>query len=260
MKKRIISAIVVLLIVIPLLILGGYPFIFGCSIIAILGFKEIIDLAKSHDKIPNMMILIGLIDLIILVLNNLRDYTITYGLSYQRILLVILSLIIPVVFLKDYKTKDAFYLVGSVLLLGLFFNLLIVLRYRNLYLLVYLILIPILTDTFALFGGKMFGKHKMAPKISPNKTWEGAIIGLSVASLLGCVFYILLVESFSFKVIIMTVLLSGVGQIGDLIMSKIKRENDLKDFSNLMPGHGGVLDRLDSLIFVVLTYVALMFL
>ncbi len=261
MKKRIISAIIALIIIIPLLIIGNYPFILGCSIISILGYKEIIELKKSHHKIPNLITIIGLIDLLILVLNNIKGNSFNYVISYQSLLFVIISLLLPTIFYKkeEYITKDAFYLIGNILLIGLFFNSLIILRYKDFSLLIYLILIPILTDTFAYFGGKLFGKHKLS-SISPNKTWEGSIIGLGLASILGIIYYLIWVGSFSFKVIWLTILLSSLGQMGDLFMSKIKRENDIKDFSNIMPGHGGILDRLDSLIFVIFSYIILMYL
>ena len=114
------------------------------------------------------------------------------------------------------------------------------------------------TDIFAMLGGKYFGKHKMCPKLSPKKTWEGAISGTLCGSVVGIVFYSLLVGNLTFRVVIITILLSIVGQMGDLVMSKIKRENEIKDFSNIMPGHGGILDRIDSIIFVFLMYMFLL--
>lgn len=95
----------------------------------------------------------------------------------------------------------------------------------------------------------------MAPKISPAKSWEGAIAGLIGGSAISIIVYSNLVGNFSIKLVIITIILSCVGQMGDLFFSKIKRENEIKDFSNIMPGHGGVLDRLDSLSFVMFVYV-----
>ena len=116
MKKRIISAIIALIIIIPLLIIGNYPFILGCSIISILGYKEIIELKKSHHKIPNLITIIGLIDLLILVLNNIKGNSFNYVISYQSLLFVIISLLLPTIFYKkeEYITKDAFYLIGNI--------------------------------------------------------------------------------------------------------------------------------------------------
>ena len=98
----------------------------------------------------------------------------------------------------------------------------------------------------------------MCVKISPNKTWEGSIGGLICGSLVGAIIYKLFFGKITIKIIIITIILSIIGQIGDLVMSKIKRENEIKDFSNIMPGHGGILDRLDSSIFVFIAYMFLL--
>ena len=91
----------------------------------------------------------------------------------------------------------------------------------------------------------------MCPKISPKKSWEGAIAGFIGGVIVALLVYSHLVAPITFMI------LNIAGQIGDLVYSKIKRENEIKDFSNIMPGHGGVLDRLDSLSFVVFMYVLL---
>ncbi len=261
MKLRIISAILAALIVVPLMIVGGYPYIIGVSILAILAYKEILDLKKSHGNIPNLVVLLGMIGMIILIMSNTASFSITYGITYQRILLIFLFLILPVVFFKkeEYTTRDAFFMLGITFLLGFVFNLLIVLRMRGLDHLLYLISVPMFTDIFAYFGGMLFGKRKLCPEISPKKTWEGSFIGLGVGSLVGVLVYYFLFSVFNLKIVVATILLSIVGQIGDLVMSKVKRENGIKDFSNIMPGHGGILDRLDSLIFVIITYVVIIF-
>ncbi|WP_051418445.1 phosphatidate cytidylyltransferase [Mesoplasma seiffertii] len=128
----------------------------------------------------------------------------------------------------------------------------------------------IFTDTFAYLGGSKFGKHKLSPRISPNKSWEGAIIGTAVAALIGIGFSVsllfieetqefaplfgiiyILVEGDTAWIpilifIFITIAVSITGQIGDLLFSAIKRNLGIKDYSNLIPGHGGILDRLDS--------------
>lgn len=260
MKQRLISACIALLITIPLILLGGVFFQIGILAIAAGAYKEMLDLKKSHKEYPSIMVMLGLLSLIIIVLTNNLDASIYRGITYQMLILLCLSLLIPIIFYKDneYNSKDAFYLIGCILFLGLIFNIFIIIRNRGLYNFIFLLLIPMLNDIFAYLIGSRFGKRKMCVSISPNKSWEGSIGGLVIGSSLSLVFYRLFISSISFDTVYLVILLSCVGQIGDLIMSKIKRENDIKDFSNLMPGHGGVLDRLDSVIFVFLTYVLLL--
>ena len=122
------------------------------------------------------------------------------------------------------------------------------------------LLITILTDTFAYIGGRLFGRHKLIERISPNKTIEGSIIGSLIGTIVPTIFYIYMISPGSniIKIVLITLVLSIVGQFGDLVFSSIKRHYKIKDFSNIMPGHGGVLDRLDSIIFVLIGYVILM--
>ncbi len=105
-------------------------------------------------------------------------------------------------------------------------------------------------DSGAYFAGKSFGKHKMAPKVSPNKTIEGLVGGVIVAILVGWgSAYLMDLRFSSFGVMLITILLTVVISVmGDLVESMLKRTAQIKDSSNLIPGHGGVLDRIDSLI------------
>ncbi len=252
MKVRTISAIIALLIFIPLIWVGGYIFAGAMGILSVLAYKEIIDLKKSHQELPNVVKVLGLISTVYLVLGNYGTDMINYG----HILVPIFLLLLPTIFYKKdrYQTKDAFYLAGAVILIGLFFNLLIVIRNVNVNILIYLLCITIVTDTFAFLIGMLIGKHKMSPNISPLKSWEGAIGGLIAGVVISMLVYVNLIAPFSFYNLIMTIVLSIVGQMGDLVFSKIKRENGIKDFSNIMPGHGGILDRVDSIIFVIFAY------
>lgn len=133
---------------------------------------------------------------------------------------------------------------------------------------VYLLIVAMLTDVFAYFTGVKFGKHKLAPKISPKKTIEGSIGGTFFGVLLGTVFGLVfnLFDVDGLNVYIMWLILIGItvsvsAQIGDLIASKLKRDHNIKDFSNLLPGHGGILDRFDSTLFAsMLLMIFLLFL
>jgi phosphatidate cytidylyltransferase len=133
------------------------------------------------------------------------------------------------------------YLLTFVLLLG-------TLEKRRLWL--FLVFVIILAgDIGAFYGGRQWGRHKLYERVSPKKTWEGAVAGL-VASILGAAVYALLcLDELSVPQAALFGLTVGtMGQIGDLMESMIKRASGKKDSSNLLPGHGGLLDRLDSLL------------
>lgn len=116
-------------------------------------------------------------------------------------------------------------------------------------------------DSFALFGGMLFGKHKIAPAVSPNKTVEGCVCGALSSVVTGLLVYWLsgYYAPMPLGVCVFTALAaSTMGQIGDLAESLMKRMIGVKDFSNLIPGHGGMFDRADSLLFSIPTaYVCL---
>ncbi|WP_416191535.1 phosphatidate cytidylyltransferase [Neisseria sp. CCUG12390] len=116
-------------------------------------------------------------------------------------------------------------------------------------------------DIFAYFTGKAFGKHKIAPTISPGKSWEGAIGGaVCVAVYMTCIWYAdwLAFDTGWLNAVFIGLVLTVVSVCGDLLESWLKRAAGIKDSSNLLPGHGGVFDRVDSLIAVLSVYAAMM--
>ena len=123
----------------------------------------------------------------------------------------------------------------------------------------HMILIPfviaMLSDTGAYFAGRAFGSRKLAPAISPNKNWEGVVGGV-ISAVLGMLLYTLILGVvFKFQVnylyaVVYGILGSAIGVFGDLCLSVIKRQTGIKDYGNLIPGHGGILDRFDSMLFV----------
>ncbi len=114
---------------------------------------------------------------------------------------------------------------------------------------VFLIVVVAFNDIFAYFGGKRFGRHMLAPSISPKKTVEGTMFGY-IGALAGGYFvgYYFAGFQFDWKLIVIILLVTLAAQIGDLVESKFKRYCQIKDSSNLIPGHGGFLDRLDAIL------------
>jgi phosphatidate cytidylyltransferase len=113
-------------------------------------------------------------------------------------------------------------------------------------------------DTGAWFFGRNFGKNKLWPSISPKKTWEGAIGGSILSVIIAVSFSYFYLNKINFLLITSFTVLSILAQLGDLIESKLKRQLGIKDSSNLIPGHGGIYDRIDSLIFLAPFFVYVM--
>jgi phosphatidate cytidylyltransferase len=113
-----------------------------------------------------------------------------------------------------------------------------------------LLIVTYSMDTGAWFFGKNFGKHKLWPAVSPKKTVEGLVGGMVVAGALGSVAWWLFFADFRWYYSVIFAVCGVISQVGDLVQSKLKREFEIKDSSNLIPGHGGVYDRIDSLIFL----------
>lgn len=258
MKTRVISAIVMLAIVIPLIFVGGLPFKILAVILSIAAMYEITNVRKKSESIPLLLRIISYLFVGVIVYMS-NDYATTYNIDYKIFALLFGTFFLPVVFINNndkYNISDALYLLGSILFIGVAFNTFVIVRNIDMYHIIYLALITIFTDMFAMFGGKLIGKHKLCEKISPNKTIEGSIIGSIVGMIVASLFYLYIIDPTAniMVVLLITLLFSIIGQLGDLFFSSIKRNYGVKDFSNLIPGHGGILDRLDSLLFVMITY------
>ncbi len=253
MKKRIISAVVALAIFIPLIILGGIWLKVAACILALLALKEFLDLPHKNKRPIYIDVIFYALVLLMVFMDDKKN------------IYFLLTFLIPMLMViycndnKKYNADEAFKLIAMTSLIGIVFHEFLLIREKSLMLFIYLFLITMLTDTYAHLAGTLIGKNKLAPKISPNKTWEGAIIGGVFGTLCASTFYYIVIDSNVnvLLLLVVTLLLSSLGQLGDLFFSAVKRNHDIKDFSNIMPGHGGVLDRLDSIIFVVIGYILL---
>lgn len=117
-----------------------------------------------------------------------------------------------------------------------------------------LVIVTSFNDVFQFIGGKSFGKRKIVPHLSPNKTEAGFISGILGTSLLSAILFNYLLDTGPLPAALIGVAVGVAGILGDLFMSSVKRSVGVKDFSDLIPGHGGLLDRIDSLIFTAPTF------
>lgn len=259
MKQRTISAILMLIIVVPLFIIGGLYYNIGIFALSLLALKEFLDVKETKKQLPNFVKMISYVFLTILIATNITNGVLNFQMDYRVISGLLLTFLVPTILYHNnekYSINDAFYLIGGIFFLSLSMILLINIRQFSLSVLGYLILITVMTDTFAYLTGMLIGKNKLLEEISPKKTWEGSIGGTLFAVFISTMYYITVVNSDIniYLIIFISIFLSVLGQFGDLFFSSIKRYYNKKDFSNLIPGHGGILDRIDSIIFVLLGF------
>ena len=253
MKDRLIGAAILVGVLVPLIILGGIPFQVGVGIIAVFGFKELFNLYTKNNEVPLLIEIFSYISVVMLTL-SLDAFLPALGLTISL-------LFIPLIFYKneEYTYNKGIGLFGIIVFVSIIFYNIINIRLASLEEFIYLPIITIASDTFAYIGGSLFGKTKLIERVSPNKTVEGSIIALIVSTSLASAYYLFFIDPGVniFIVIVATFILSIVSQLGDLVFSKIKRENNVKDYSNIIPGHGGIFDRFDSLAFVALFYIVI---
>lgn len=249
MKKRILGAILLIAICVPLTILGGWYYSALIGLIAVLGLWELNSLYKREKKLHIVLEILSYLCLLMIVFSF--DYVL-YAIALTTVIFIAASMITT----KEFNYKNACQVLISIIFLGVAFYIIKDIRLESIHNLVYIILITVLTDTFAYIGGSLFGTHKLIERVSPYKTIEGSIIGSVIGTIGSVIYYLFMIDPGCNVVVcvLVTLALSIVGQVGDLVFSSIKREFDIKDYSNIIIGHGGILDRFDSLIFVSIMY------
>ncbi|MDV4151174.1 phosphatidate cytidylyltransferase [Clostridium sp. AL.422] len=230
------------------ILLGGVWLKGFTMVLSVCGLYEFYKALKEKEFNP--LPIIGYILLAIFyLLGNDFDYLI-----YIAVLATMILLVIPVINLK-YTFIDASITLLGFLYVGILFSFIPLVNskiYGNF--LVWLIFIGSWgADTLAYYSGKYLGKKKLCPEVSPKKTIAGAVGGL-LGSTIGCGIFGIIIASYVPGIQIIHFFLIGalcgiMGQFGDLVASSIKRYVGIKDYSNLIPGHGGILDRFDSILF-----------
>lgn len=259
MKQRVITAVVALCLFIPIIVYGGWAIQLTGALLAAVGVYELFRM-KGLD-IVSLEGVLAIVGAVLLVLpkspwfaffpSSVTNETLFY-------LIVMLFLGISVFSKNTYTLDEAAFPVLVTLYVGTGFQNFVAARQNGahgLVTLLYALFVVWSTDIGAYQIGKMYGKNKLAPSISPNKTIEGSIGGIVCAVIVSIIYFLLYPTNEFFQhgfltMVVLTILFSIVGQLGDLVESAYKRHYGVKDSGNILPGHGGILDRFDSLLFV----------
>lgn len=256
MKTRIITAIVAIAVFIPFLYFSNtWAFSLLAVLLCLISAYEILNCLGFLKNTPVAAPTFAVAALIPLLARLIETKTYIIVMSAIMFLYLFAMFAVSVAFHEKIDLKNAVLCAAFSIYVFFGFTSLILLRDMEHGSYIYLItfVAPWMCDTFAYFGGSFFGKHKLIPAISPKKTVEGAIIG-TVFGALSVVLYGFIV-SLIFKVnanylalALAGLILTVISQFGDLIASAVKRLFGIKDYGKLFPGHGGVLDRFDSVI------------
>ena len=258
MKTRVISGIVIGAVLAGVLIPGGYILAAATLVVSLIGFFELVRAMGVHEegKFAGPLEVCGYISIIVhyaqmMLLKDYRYYI--FSLMFAFFLIMVCY----VVTFPKYKSAQAIACFFSFIYAPVNISFVYLLRERPLG--IYFAWIPFIAwvcDTCAYFVGRALGKHKLVPVLSPKKTVEGAIGGILGSMLVGAVFGYVLYKNVTHDtsaivaLLVITFVGSIIAQLGDLLASGIKRDHDIKDYGKVIPGHGGIMDRFDSVIFV----------
>lgn len=264
MNKRYLGAAILAPLII-FLFLGGIYLKFLMLILSLLAMHEFYKVVREKNIHPINIIGYILCIIYYLLLSN--------NLEFKYIMLIFTLSLLIMFCIPVFDTKYNFIDIGITMLgfiyISVFFSFIVLINLKtvnfkgdNIYIGKYLVwLVPLsswICDTTAYYGGRYLGKHKLCPKVSPKKTIEGSITGL-IGSTLCCTIFGIMIKKYAVGINLINIgiyhyafigLLCGIfSQFGDLAASSIKRYVGVKDYSQLIPGHGGILDRFDSILF-----------
>ena len=248
LRTRVITALVLIPLVALVVYLGGIWFALGVGLFALVAGWEFVQMMKAGNYSPNIVVVLGLIAMLVVYC----AYRSWVSLPLILTAAILISMAWQLFRVTPAPTADWALSLAGGLYIGWGLGHLVSLRELGNHGLAWVWLALIATwsaDSFAYFVGRSVGKHKLWPRLSPKKTWEGFIGGIA-GGIIGAAIVMAI-----FKLPLASALIAGaivaiVALFGDLSISMMKRHVGVKDSSNLIPGHGGFLDRADSLLFV----------
>lgn len=251
-KVRLLSGVVLMILMLFFVITGGNVLLAATAFLSIVGMMEFMRMAKIHKSSLAIPGYVSVVLLYVLLLTGNIDKLVPLGVLYLLTVMVFYVTAFP-----KFRVEQILYLFFGFFYAGLMIS--YVYQVRMLSggaFSVWLIFIAAWgSDVFAYCAGMLFGKHKAFPVLSPKKTWEGCIGGITGAAVVAVLYCLAMNHWFhqSFSMVQYAIVCgcgAVISQIGDLAASAMKRNNEIKDYGKLIPGHGGVLDRFDSVIFV----------
>ena len=251
----------ILFLIIPLIFIAWYSYLGSIIILFLVSYISTNELINNKAIITNVIsgIISGFIAISPFIFYQIFNSSIYFEnfIFYLITIIIMTNIFIPIIFNYQNIISNNYYkFIIPILLPSIFiiYGAMVLIEDKNIFLL--LIILSALNDSSAYAIGKNFGRHALSKKISPKKTIEGSLGGVIVTSFVGIVIFKLNISPLYldniniFYLIFTIILLSIFGQIGDLFFSKIKRIKQIKDFGNIFPGHGGLLDRIDSSLFI----------
>ncbi|MCD8120078.1 MAG: phosphatidate cytidylyltransferase [Lachnospiraceae bacterium] len=246
------SSVVLVAVALVTLIAGGDVLYFTLLVISLVGMFEFYRVFEVQNKLPGM---VGYVGILLYYMCMRMDLS---GAYLELILLVLMALMtVYVVTFPKYRTEQIMCVLFGMLYVGVMLSCIYKVRQMDdgVYHVWLIFLCSWIADTFAYLVGVTMGKHQMTPNLSPKKSVEGAVGGVAGAMLVGFLFAVVFHEHMntSLHPYILYPVVCGIGavisMIGDLAASAVKRNHNIKDYGTLIPGHGGILDRFDSVIF-----------
>ena len=253
LQRRVIFGGVALAIFIPVLMIGGALLQIGMGLLAMLGVHELLQMKGLRSTtLEGVLAMLAGFVLTIPLENYLKFLPIDGNVvAYSLVVFLLLG---STVLGKNYSFEDAAYPIAASFYVGIGFNALLDARVAGFDKVLLALFIVWATDSGAYLVGRRYGVRRLAPHVSPNKTIEGSLGGIASAVLVTFVFMLfdrnVAAPHHMFVMLLFTVFFSIAGQFGDLVESAIKRHFGVKDSGKFIPGHGGVLDRFDSMLFV----------